>query len=359
MEENQLKSWCSDSTSEDSGLVADAFDVLPDENTLALDEELDIDFSCETFGSISDDPWSDLTFDIPEENEIFPDTNLSNSSQEPAKLVAFNKEQARQWRRKRLLNVQQQQKKVIAVQDTTSHRKHQTLQPLLPLPHQLKPLKDGGKKKYVDIKLQDPLLGGELIKNHKGPMPMKMRALPESFWKEPNTINSSSLAGSNYAVLPPLFSTDNKNNNDDLTKIRPVTPPDEKGKSPGHSPRHKKKWIVKGETDPDLLFSLFDHLDENKIDDRLVVRRGRPKKNHSEKTPPPPPRDENNDPCIIDDLADKLFPELSLSQRTKDKINTPNYAIIKIGKGNRTIEFPAIKVAENYPAILNELVTHM
>lgn len=86
----------------------------------------------------------------------------------------------------------------------------------------------------------------------------------------------------------------------------------------------------------------------------------RPKKNHLERIPPPPGRDKNDDPCIVDALADKLFPELSLHQKPgKEKSSSQNFAIVRIGKGERTIEFPAIQVDQNYPAILNELVTHM
>ena len=102
---------------------------------------------------------------------------------------------------------------------------------------------------------------------------MKLRALPESFWKEPTSIQSGSLAANNYAVLPPLFSSEGKNS--DVTSIRPVTPPDDKKNSPRHSPRSKKKIIVSSTADTDLLFSLFEHLEANKIDQKLIVRRGR------------------------------------------------------------------------------------
>ena len=57
---------------------------------------------------------------------------------------------------------------------------------------------------------------------------MKLRALPESFWKEPTSIQTGSIGANNYAVLPPLFSLEDKNS--DVTSIRPVTPPDDKKK---------------------------------------------------------------------------------------------------------------------------------
>ena len=88
----------------------------------------------------------------------------------------------------------------------------------------------------------------------------------------------------------------------------------------------------------------------------------RPKKCNIDKVPPPPTQNGEEDPCIVTDLATKLFPELSLHQAqksNKDKTVIPNYAIIRIPKGKHTLEFPAMQAQDNYPAILNELVTHM
>lgn len=191
---------------------------------------------------------------------------------------------------------------------------------------------------------------------------MKLRALPESFWKEPTSIQTVSHASSSYAVLPPLFSLESKNHGD-VTCIRPVTPPDDKKNSPRHSPRSKKKIVAAANADTNLLFSLFDHLDTtNKIDQKLIVRRGRPKKSTLDKIPPPPSTNREEDPCIVDDIADKLFPELSLNSsrnNSKNKTPAPNYAMVRIKRGLHTMEFPAIKASENYGTILNELVTHM
>lgn len=420
-------------TDPDSGLVEDAFDVLPDEETLALDLDLDLDLSEENFGRCSTgDDFSDLLeldnnldtsttdFDdsvfVTDEESILvekninaggelsssvlnaiipdsttdssvesedksikirlPDTNVSTKSKvkesNNGKLVSFSKEQARQWRRKRILNSSQKKIPIIGVTESNKGENCPLrLEPLLPLPKNLKPPAQSSsnvrsrsqeandtEKINPKDKLANPLLGGEKLgtKTKRGPVPMKLRALPESFWKEPTNIQTSSLAGSNYAVLPPLFSSESKNS--DLTTIRPVTPPDEKKNSPRHSPRSKKKIIVSSNADTDLLFSLFDHLETNKIDEKLIVRRGRPKKSTSDKVPPPPARSHEEDPCIVDDLANKLFPELSLNQK-QNKGAPPNYAMVRINKGSHVIEFPAIKANENYPTILNELVTHM
>lgn len=288
------------------------------------------------------------------------------------KLVSFSKEQARQWRRKRILNScnkKEQKLPVIGLKFEEQHKTSQKcplkLEPLLPLPKDLKPMvpakikQNHGKTNPVE-KLENPLLGGERLgtKTKRGPVPMKLRALPESFWKEPTSIQTGSIGANNYAVLPPLFSLEGKNS--DVTSIRPVTPPDDKKNSPRHSPRSKKKIVATATADRDLLFSLFDHLETNKIDQKLIVRRGRPKKSTTDKVPPPPSRTMEEDPYVVDDLADKLFPELSLNhQKNNNKTPAPNYAMVRIKRGPHTIEFPAIKACENYGTILNELVTHM
>ena len=96
------------------------------------------------------------------------------------------------------------------------------------------------------------------------------RALPESFWKEPMSLQTSSLSGNVYSKLPPLFSSDNNNTEMDITEIRPLTPPGEKNqRSLG-----KPKRYITSPPDTELLFSLFCEF-ENKIDKRLIVKRGR------------------------------------------------------------------------------------
>lgn len=200
----------------DSGLVDDAFDVLPDEETLALDDDLDLDLTEDSFGDYSDlleldettpsvcsnlpeDPETDFLQDISTDDgfvesthEIY-DVNSKKedvtlpSSIEPAvpvtmsntnprshcensgKLVSFSKEQARQWRRKRILK--SNEKKITQKDVKNCPTK---LEALLPLPKNLKPISNKGKQTGKDVnseekviraedKLADPLLGGEKI----------------------------------------------------------------------------------------------------------------------------------------------------------------------------------------------------
>lgn len=46
--------------------------------------------------------------------------------------------------------------------------------------------------------------------NVSEPIPMRLRALPQSFWQQPNTVNSAS-PGSMYSVLPPLCKMEQSN----------------------------------------------------------------------------------------------------------------------------------------------------
>ena len=66
-------------------------------------------------------------------------------------------------------------------------------------------------------------------------------------------------------------------------------------------------------------------------------------------------RNNGDDPCIVEAIATKLFPDLSFETQNgchRDK----QFSLIRIGKG---LEVPAIQVPNNYPAILDELVAHL
>lgn len=226
----------------DSGLVEDAFDVLPDENTLALDLELELDLSEENFGRCSTSEFSDLLeldtsaadiddnvfssadsphkdlFSLPVIENTLTNTGMSCSSSDPqqqmmsmssepeclnnnerssynkkesnGKLISFTKDQARQWRRKRILN--SSQKKVPTLQKDgkiiSSKPCPTQLEPLLPLPKNLKPVasKHSSSLKNISLsktevtpedKLANPLLGGERLgtKTRRGKIYVALR----------------------------------------------------------------------------------------------------------------------------------------------------------------------------------------
>jgi len=103
------------------------------------------------------------------------------------------------------------------------------------------------------------------------PLPMRMRALPQSFFHEPHEIQTSSLSsGSTLPALPPLFYNGN-NTGDDVSNLRPVTPPEEKLKP--RPPKERKVSYVSSTSD-DLLCKLFETVEEDKTK-KFVIRRGR------------------------------------------------------------------------------------
>ena len=204
----QLSDEITDTDDDDSGLVLDDLDVLPDEDLLELDYDLDLDLSNENFGGddicvdtklynhenseeqnythtfknginsclIQDSSIPKINTNITHEKRSLPiqsttnhkpieDKNESDITHSKhthsGKLVAFSKEQARQWRRKRILNAPASSK-----DNDKTVQKHGNLKPLMPLPTRLKPL--SGKEKHLskhetlsDKKLSNPLLGGE------------------------------------------------------------------------------------------------------------------------------------------------------------------------------------------------------
>lgn len=182
-------------TEEDSGLVADACDVLPDENTLAFDDNFLCDltsfeddktcyeeFHCEPQNISRELVDEGAVEDIEDDQSILENrekTVVIKETEEPlqsstdifsGKLVAFNREQARQWRRKRLLSSQIKHGNVSETSNKLLYGKDK-LKPLLPLPMTLKPMKEKKTMKddtEAERKLLDPLLGGEKIRHPKG-----------------------------------------------------------------------------------------------------------------------------------------------------------------------------------------------
>ena len=80
----------------------------------------------------------------------------------------------------------------------------------------------------------------------------------------------------------------------------------------------------------------------------------RPKKVHSEKTKIPLPNpNHDEDPCMVENLTGKLFPQLSLENCHKSPNAT--LASISIVNGTNYVELPTLAVENNYPQMLREL----
>ena len=88
------------------------------------------------------------------------------------------------------------------------------------------------------------------------PLPMKLRALPQSFWLQPNQANPLP-PGSVYSTLPPLPGTEAE-----TTGVEPTRP---------------ERTSV-SEANTDLLFSLFNSVEQEEDEAKRrihLIRRGR------------------------------------------------------------------------------------
>ena len=106
------------------------------------------------------------------------------------------------------------------------------------------------------------------VKPRRESVPMRLRALPQSFWKQPNSpVNVS--PGNLFPSLPPLGT---KETGEDFQDVRPITPPDDKMKKPPR-PAPERKIFVTGDTDL-LLKKLFDRVKPDSHKETGSIRRG-------------------------------------------------------------------------------------
>ncbi|KAF0296047.1 hypothetical protein FJT64_006511 [Amphibalanus amphitrite] len=175
------------------------------------------------------------------------------------------------------------------------------------------------------------------------PLPMKLRALPQSFWQQPNT----NITAPSSAALPPLVTT--ARDSQDLSDVRPITPPD-------RSDRERTRSLTVGNTD--LLFSLFDGVDRSVQRRRVaIVKRGRPKK----VTSTLPRVSLDDDPYMSSAASDPILP--LLPERTSQPgtpaagRGTQILSVVQIpGGGRETICLPSLSVEHNYSSVLSQLV---
>lgn len=183
-------------------------------------------------------------------------------------------------------------------------------------------------------------------KPRRDPLPMKLRALPQSFWQQPNVPQQVSPA-TNFRVLPPLC---NRDTEEDMTDVRPVTPPHDGDAEKRMAPERK---ITVANTD--LLFKLFENIGDEKKTTALQLKRGRPKR---------PMVKSNtkgllsgNDPYLVDAMADSLFPQLSIE--TSRHTSNTSLQLVTLGTGDKSVTLPSLTIEQNYPQMLSELVMHI
>lgn len=196
------------------------------------------------------------------------------------------------------------------------------------------------------------------VRPKREPLPMRLRALPQSFWKQPNNPIAIS-PGNIFSSLPPLSST----KDDDVSDIRPITPPEERKKNEKKAP--ERKLIVTGDTD--FLFKrLFADVMEEKMsttsNNPSHLKRGRPpKKMMLPCKPIAKGLLSGDDPYLLDcSLTQKLFPQLSIESNSRQGHNAnPSLQLITFREGDKSVTLPSLSIEQNYSQILSELVMNI
>ena len=154
---------------------------------------------------------------------------------------------------------------------------------------------------------------------------MKMRALPQSFWQQPNNANPLS-PGAVYSVLPPLPGQA-AHDEDLLAHVPPLADVAGEGAEQVLETRSKSEHRV-SEANTDLLFSLFNGVEQEETQKKIhLVRRGRPKK-------PPPVFSrgrmlQDEDPCLVSNMTEAILP--LIPERSASNNNNNNKQASAVG----------------------------
>ena len=83
----------------------------------------------------------------------------------------------------------------------------------------------------------------------------------------------------------------------------------------------------------------------------------RPRKVHPDALSLPPPRPKkDDDPYMVTNLSDKLFPQLSLQHKSTASVSL---GVVNLQDGDKSVLLPALSNEQNYSAMLTEIVQNM
>ncbi|KAL5014187.1 hypothetical protein ScPMuIL_008457 [Solemya velum] len=187
------------------------------------------------------------------------------------------------------------------------------------------------------------------IKPRKEPLPMRLRALPQSFWKQPNVPNQIS-PGNIFPTLPPLC---NKETGEDVAEVRPITPPEDR-ETVKKQPRPPDRKIIVG--DPDLLLKHLFAVVDDKNQVRPVVRPSPKKMLLSKNTKA---LINGEDPYLVEAVTQKLFPQLSLENSRQGHGGNSTLQLITLKEGDKPITLPTLSLDQNYSQMLSELAMNI
>ncbi|KAL7639131.1 UNVERIFIED_CONTAM: hypothetical protein RMT77_010665 [Armadillidium vulgare] len=187
---------------------------------------------------------------------------------------------------------------------------------------------------------------------------MKLRALPLSFWTQPNKNNLPPSS----SVLPPL--TIGKDISE-IIEIPPTSPPGEKDHKTERGGERQTERIIKvGNTD--LLLRLFDSVEKDPKKKPQVIRRGRPRKGTTSITSKPTRQE---DPCLISTATESILPLLPDRTPASSGSSTPLgmrhvqgqqvLEFVNLKEGDRTVSLPSLNTDHGYSQLLSELVLRL
>ena len=173
-------------------------------------------------------------------------------------------------------------------------------------------------------------------KAKREPLPMRLRALPPSFWQQPNQPNVS--PGTMY--LPPLFKNGSIENG--------VVEDNEDGgnsislDSMSHQQQTQNREVRISPANTDLLFKLFETAEQNSRDKKQLHLQAQYKLYRNSHKPIKSMSKaliKGDDPCIVDAVSEGLFPLLRLDSRTESSANFLSFkSLANNGANNSNFE---------------------
>lgn len=185
-------------------------------------------------------------------------------------------------------------------------------------------------------------------------VPMRLRALPQSFWKQPNVPNQVSPANV-FPSLPPLCSRESL---DEITDVRPITPPEEReARQKKALTRPPDRKLIVGDTDL-LLKHLFAGVNQ---DDKKVqhLKRGRPRKLTIPKATSTKTLISGDDPYLMETMTEKFFPQLTLESRQAHLAGNTSLQLVTIRNGDKCVTLPSLSINQDYSQMLSELAMNI
>ncbi|XP_069121061.1 uncharacterized protein [Argopecten irradians] len=193
------------------------------------------------------------------------------------------------------------------------------------------------------------------VRPRRESVPMRLRALPQSFWKQPNVPNQVSPANV-FPSLPPLCSRESM---DEITDVRPITPPEEReARQKKTLQRPPERKLIVGDTDL-LLKNLFAGVNQGDDKKAQQIKRGRPRKVTVPKATSTKTLISGDDPYLMETMTEKFFPQLTLESRQAHLAGNTSLQLVTIRNGENSVTLPSLSINQDYSQMLSELAMNI